>query len=274
VRHEAPPGEFFGAWIQSGSEVITFSLSVIQGVSMNFRSILILALSSLVLLGACATNRAVPARETSSAWQQRFIRISALSEQGNESGDKAVLEQAVGQYRQLLSEIDRSLYPDAWGSVQSGLGAALAGLGKLEEGTAHLEEALKAYGEVLKIFTRERMPQEWAEIQGHLGLALTGLGLRESGTVHLEEALKAYGEALKEWTRERDPIQWARVQGNLGRILIKLGEREQNLARLEEASKAFQNAWDTFLQEGEFKYAVSLAQDIGRVEDLIRKLKQ
>jgi tetratricopeptide (TPR) repeat protein len=180
--------------------------------------------------------------DTKQTLEYRFNQAKTLCELGDEFGDNDELLKAVKQYKQLLSEINRTDDSESWATTQNNLGGALTRLGERESGTARLEEAVTAFREALQERTRERVPLDWAMTQNNLGEALRNLGEREPGTARLEEAVTAYRDALQEYTRERVPLEWAMTQNNLGAALARLGERESGTARLKEAVTAFREA--------------------------------
>jgi tetratricopeptide (TPR) repeat protein len=167
----------------------------------------------------------------------------ALTTLGEQSGNNAVLVEAVRRYNTALKEsYSRERVPHDWARTQNNLGTALSTLGERESGTARLQEAVTAYQKALLEDTRNRDPLDWARTQNNLGTALWTLGERESGTAHLEEAVTAYQDALLERTRDRVPLDYAATQSNLGNALRMLGERESGTARLQEAVTAYQKA--------------------------------
>ena len=81
---------------------------------------------------------------------------SALYQQGYELGDNDAFLLAIERCKRLVELTPRERVPLAWANNQQRLGAALAGRGQRESGTAKLEEAVAAYHEALKELTRER----------------------------------------------------------------------------------------------------------------------
>lgn len=161
---------------------------------------------------------------------------------GEQSGESAVLEEAIWAFREALRECSGDRALRNWALAQNNLGNALTILGSRESGTARLADAVSAYREALNEWKRDRSPHDWAMVQNNLGGALWRLGEREGGIARLEEAVSAFLEASNEWTRERAPLEWSKVQTNLGNALSSLGRRESGTARLEEAVSAYREA--------------------------------
>ena len=86
--------------------------------------------------------------------QNRFLhkRADALYKQGEERGDNAALNEAIGAWRDLLDRRPREPLPLDWAMTQNNLGNALRRLGERESGTTRLEEAVAAYREALAVF--------------------------------------------------------------------------------------------------------------------------
>jgi tetratricopeptide (TPR) repeat protein len=175
-----------------------------------------------------------------------LAQAEELYDQGDEFGDNAALEEAIGLYRQCLELTWRARAPLDWAQTHVNLGNALLCLGARESGTKRLEEAASAYREALKEWNCTRVPLQWAMTQSNLGIVLGRLGERESGTKRLKKAVAAYREALKELTRARVPLQWAMTQNNLGIALGRLGERERVTVRLEESVTAYREALEEY----------------------------
>ena len=71
------------------------------------------------------------------------ILADALATLGDQSGQNAPLQEAVGAYRAALQERTRERVPLQWAMTQNNLGTALGTLGERKSGTQRLEEAVR-----------------------------------------------------------------------------------------------------------------------------------
>jgi tetratricopeptide (TPR) repeat protein len=192
--------------------------------------------------------RALVPRAQGAGWtddarsQIKSLLAAALIVYGEQTGDDAAFEEAIGYYREVLQASPRLRVPLNWAMAQNALGVALMNLGERESGSQHLTEAVAAFRAALEERTRARVPLDWAMTQNNLGVALVNLGEHESGTQHLIEDVAAFRAALQEYTQARMPLEWATVQDNLGAALTILGERKSSAQRLLEALAAYRAA--------------------------------
>lgn len=157
-----------------------------------------------------------------------FNHAYVLRQRGEEQDNYEALKQSIQIYRQLLLHTDRQDFPDAWASVQNGLGNALSNLGEKLFRPQNLEEAIMAYQHALEETPRELLPLQWATTQHNMGMTLYCLGEIEGGTPRLEEAITMYRKVLEERTPDRTPVEWAITQYHLGKALYLLGSRTDN----------------------------------------------
>lgn len=157
---------------------------------------------------------------------------------GEQAGDRAMLEEAVTAYRELLAGLSQENAAE-WAMVQNNLGGALLSLGRLETGTATWEAAVGAFRAAVAVPGAARV--EAAIAQSNLGLALESLARRQpdGGEENLRRAMEAYRAALARLDPQADRADWTVVQNNLGNVLVALGEREPGPARLDEAVGVF-----------------------------------
>jgi tetratricopeptide (TPR) repeat protein len=159
----------------------------------------------------------------------------ALSVLGEQTGQSALLVEAIQLYRENLGQVMRKKDALRWGMTQNSLGVALQAIGEREKGTEYLDEAVAAYREALREYTQQLTPRKWAMIQINLASALSSLGARESGTAHLEEAVSIYRTVLLQLEQKREELLWVSAKNNLGSALKYLGERESGVEYLKEA---------------------------------------
>jgi tetratricopeptide (TPR) repeat protein len=178
--------------------------------------------------------------------QVRFCFAYALLVLGAQGGSNAPLEEAIQQYRNVLSEINEIELPREWAATQNGLGMALSELGRRKSDTTLLQESVKAYGEALTVRRPDSSPYDWAITQNDLGIALLSLGVRERGTARLSEAVAAQRRALTFLSRENTPLDWGMVQHNLGDSLAALAERTSSPAYMLMAVSAQRKALNVF----------------------------
>ena len=133
----------------------------------------------------------LPAEDLETRWLYLLDAAGAWSSQGNEFGDNAALQRAIGLYKDATEFAPRSLRPFDWAMTQNDLGNALWILGARESGTARLEEAVAAYRAALEERARTRVPLDWAATQNNLANALWTLGARESDVGTLRQAQAA-----------------------------------------------------------------------------------
>lgn len=200
----------------------------------------------------------------------------ALYRQGKETGDSAVLRQAVAALRQQLDVLPRQQMPMEWAKNQNDLGNALRTLGEVELNVEHLQAAIRSYRAALQEFTRERYPSQWARVHNNLGHTFHSLSGFESGTVYLKEAVKAYRAALEEFPHWRGPLNWAKTQSGLGSALAVLGRREASAVCLEEAAEVFRKALDVFESSetaGVTHHIGTALHNLEQIEDYLRHLR-
>lgn len=149
-----------------------------------------------------------------------YMLACALSICGLQTGEYALLEEAIVIYREVLKEWTRNRAPYEWARTQDNLAQTLYILGESESGTVRLEAAMAAYREALEVWTHDSTPFDWARAQRGLGTVLHCLGERETGTASLKAAIAAYRRALKVLTRDRMPHDWAVTQLDLGLALL------------------------------------------------------
>ena len=170
----------------------------------------------------------------------RMILASALRIEGEQSGKRQSLEEAVAIYQELLRPRAAPALNRA--AVQNDLAVALTTLGDRDGDSAKLKTAIDLFRDALLARTKHAAPLEWAATQSNLGNALRLLGARESSDARLQESVAAYRAALTVRTQAASPQAWAKTQNSLGDSLRALGARSTNVKFLSDAVACYEAA--------------------------------
>jgi len=163
------------------------------------------------------------------------------------------LDQAVGVYRQILSETGIGLPALFRGKVQNNLANTLTTLGTRAGDAAVLRQAVGAFEAAVTIFSDEKEQHLWVAGQINAGKALLALGELDNSVDTLNRAGQAYEAALYYLSKDTDPLTWGAAQNNMGNVLQALGLRmtDTNIAaaRHLQAVAAFQRALQAISRE-------------------------
>jgi tetratricopeptide (TPR) repeat protein len=184
-----------------------------------------------------------------------------------ESGDEAVLAEAVAHYRRALSGFGAPHHEDEAAAVRWNLAIALHLEGGMRDENAPLREA----AELLRDLVASDDPAlDRREANRRLGQILLVLGETDNSIRVLVESVTALEAALVGADQDgRDRLAWAETQNALATALQALGEREWSLARLEAALKARRNAWVLYQSAGLDTYRFYFDTRIAALEELI-----
>jgi hypothetical protein len=160
----------------------------------------------------------------------RALQASALANAGELHADGTALEQALGIYRQLSLEMDRS--HDEWHTVQASLGDAVFTQSQQETDRhrreALLSNAIDLYRVVSEIRQEFSDARDWARTQYNLGLALSERGALRASSAELVESVGAFENALAVYTADRAPQYRANTMLGVARSLVILSATEAN----------------------------------------------
>jgi tetratricopeptide (TPR) repeat protein len=131
--------------------------------------------------------------------QSRFQIKSLLAESlmiyGEQAGDNAALEEAIGYYQELAQLYPRERAPLDWASNQNNLGVAMGQLGEHELDASDLRLAVAAFRAALLEYTRDSVPLNWAMTENNLGNTLGELAERDQDPKQFCEAVEAHSAA-------------------------------------------------------------------------------
>lgn len=135
------------------------------------------------------------------------------------------LQTSLTAYRNLVTAVLKTAFPEDWARTQVILGTMLSDQGALVAGADSMrlfQDAEAAYRGALTVYTKESLPQTWAMIQNNLGAVLLNQSARTSGeasTRLLAQAIEAQWAALTIYTKAALPQPWAKTQVFLGMVL-------------------------------------------------------
>jgi tetratricopeptide (TPR) repeat protein len=189
--------------------------------------------------------RELPAAEQPSIkvpgrFRQQIARVQHLPPSG------AGLEEQIGIYEDILSQLRQEQEPAFWASVQNKLGIAYAARRRGNR-AENLEKAIAAYEAALEVTQERKLLLDSAMIQNNLGTAYRRRNRGEKAD-NLERAIAAYEAALEVFSREEHPMHWAGTQSSLGDVYSKrfVGERMESLDR---AVAAYRSALEVYTEE-------------------------
>jgi tetratricopeptide (TPR) repeat protein len=165
-----------------------------------------------------------------------------LSAFGEQTGDKASIEQALQIYLKALPGIFQHQNPLLWAFVNNNIGVSYMYLGSVEGDIQKLEEALKFFREALQVRNPKQFPLDWARTQSNIGGTLRFLGIQEQNPKRVKEAVQTLRTALEKQDDKRAPMDWALTQIRLAKTLWFLGIEEHDGAQLREAETAVKQA--------------------------------
>jgi tetratricopeptide (TPR) repeat protein len=175
---------------------------------------------------------------------RRFRRQIARVQQLPPSS--AGLEEQIGIYEDVLSQLRQEEAPAFWAAVQNKLGIAYAARRRGNRAD-NVEKAIGAYEAALVVTQKRKLMLDSAMIQNNLGAAYRGRTRGEKAD-NLEKAICAYEAALEVFTREEYPQHWAGTQNRLGQACFEraAGERREGLDR---AIAAYESALEVYTEE-------------------------
>jgi uncharacterized caspase-like protein len=182
-------------------------------------------------------------------WNYKNLEAEALHSSGATTGDRAVLEQALAAYREILDFIPNGVKDVYWARTSNNMAAVLQSIGERSADSTALEEALAMFREAMTVLEREKDDASWAAAQSNVGNILIALGERRGDAKTIGEGVAAFRAALAKQDRAKVPLDWASTENNLGIALYKLSEREAGTERLVEAEAAYRLALEEYTRE-------------------------
>jgi CHAT domain-containing protein/tetratricopeptide (TPR) repeat protein len=138
------------------------------------------------------------------------------------------LARRIDLLRELLTLVDRDLWPAQWAEAHLRLGEALLEQGRSDP-SPDAADALVELRAAAEVFVPERYPREWAQTQTATGCAHLLLGTSDG--VHGRAAITAFEKALRRIDAAKSPRQCATLHTNLGEAyrLRPEGDRASNV---------------------------------------------
>ena len=184
---------------------------------------------------------------------------------GEQAGDNAVLQDAVGTFTDILKEqpLERTLLVRA--IIQNDLCATLQYLGAMEGNIPRLITAVEICTQARDEFYRDHAPTNWALAEISLGTAHESIGQQRGDIAELQAAVDAFNDAKKELPPDRVPLEWAVNQNDLCWALKSLGELESGTQDLEAGVEACGDALDKIVRDHAPLYWALLQNNLGNV---------
>ncbi len=173
-------------------------------------------------------------------FRQQIARVADLP-----PSSKA-LEEQIGIYEEILSQLKWEDEPAFWAAVQNKLGIAYAARRRGNR-AENLEKAIAAYEAAIEVAEKRGLLLDRAMAQNNLGAAYRKRA-RGDQAENLDRAIAAYESALEVLNREQFPSHWAGTQSSLGFAYLTrtTGERRENLDR---AITAYGRALEVYTEE-------------------------
>jgi tetratricopeptide (TPR) repeat protein len=210
-------------------------------------------------------RRELPAAEQPSIKVPRRFRqqIAKVQQLRPSSGG---LEEEIGIYEDILSQLKREEEPAFWAAVQNKLGIAYAARRRGNR-AENLEKAISAY-ESAALVTKERgLLVDWAMAGNNLGGAYLKR-VRGDKEENLENAIAAYESALEVFNRDQYPSYWAGTQSSLGAAYLRRtrGDRQENLRK---AIVACEQALEVYAEEEHTEQRVKVSERLERAREAL-----
>ena len=183
------------------------------------------------------------------AWNYKNQQAEALRSLGDAHADRAVLEESLVAYQDVLDMLPNGEKGRDWAITRNNMALVLNTIGEHEEGDAALNDALAIFREGVDIFAALKDDVNWASAQNNVGNILLVLGGRRGDPAIIAQAAEAFRAALARRDRARVPLDWAGSQNNIGIAMFQLSEPEGNAAGLAEAEAAYRAALEVFTRE-------------------------
>lgn len=191
------------------------------------------------------------APDVSSASQLNSMTAKAnvLADLAMMTGERAVLERSVDQYKIALQVADPQQHKIQIAMLNTNLGATLADLAEIDADDTLIRDAIEAYRSALSSLSAENDKETWSMAQNNLGNALADLGYWTSDPAHLEASLEAHEKALTAREKSDAPLLWAMSQTNLANALTRLAKLEDDPGHLQSAIDHYQAAQSVYQRE-------------------------
>jgi len=183
------------------------------------------------------------------AWNYKNLQAEALRSLGSAHADRAVLEESLAAYQDVLDMLPNGQKGRDWAITRNNMAVVLNTIGEREEGDTALNEALAIFREVMDIFAAEKDDTNWAAAQNNVGNILLVLGGRRGDPAVIAQAAEAFRAALARRARARVPFDWAASQNNVGIAMFQLSEPKGDANGLAEAEAAYRAALEVFTRE-------------------------
>lgn len=153
-------------------------------------------------------------------------KADALSFQGELSGSREILQDAVKVSEAALSEISSKSSPYDFGIAKRVQGNAFSSLHELSLDRSDLEKSIVAHRQAIKALERTGETIDLASSRLNLGVALLIAKASGDQKSRLVEAIALFRAALAIFSADTFPSFWATAQLNLGFALTQLSRTE------------------------------------------------
>jgi hypothetical protein len=158
--------------------------------------------------------------------------------------ERALLQEAMGHYYEVLQRVDETGAPYLWASTQLNLATAhLASPMTQASDQLRLGIATQSLRASRRVFSAQEHPGPWSTATLNLANALVYTPSTHQAD-NLVEAVELYQEVLDSGVRDGDALGRARVLANLGNVLAHLGMFDPAKAALVEARFVFEEHLD------------------------------
>jgi uncharacterized caspase-like protein len=185
------------------------------------------------------------------AWNYKNMQAEALNSLGGQTGDPAVLNEALAAYQGVLDMLPNGQKGADWARTVNNMAVVLNTLGEREDGSENLLKARALFEETLPILAADGDDESWSAAQNNIGNVLYLVGLRAGDHSMIQSAIEAYRAALVKRPRETAPKTWAATQGNIGLATAVLAEQRPDLASMDSAEAAYREVLEVLTRESD-----------------------